>query len=72
MSRAFLALLAGLLIAAPVARADLAGDLRARTAFTLAGGGSARPADGLPAGDAKLFVYGLAALPDGRHVAWLR
>src|SRR3954469_13860911 len=72
MSRACLgAVLALLSLACATAQADVASDLRARTAFTLAGGGTAKPADGLPAGDAKLFVYALAGLPDGQTVVWI-
>src|SRR3954447_5630535 len=69
--RAGLLLAVALLTLVSAAHADPAQDLRARTAFTLAGGGTAKPADGLPAGDAKLFVYALAALPDGQTVLWI-
>src|SRR3954451_5904528 len=74
MSRACRAALLGvlaLLTFASAAQADVAQDLRARTAFTLAGGGAAKPADGLAAADAKLFVYALAGLPDGQTVLWI-
>src|SRR3954469_5793205 len=74
MSRACRAALLGvlaLLTFASAAQADLAQDLRGRPAFTLAGGGTAKPADGLPAGDARLFVYALAGLPDGQTVIWI-
>src|SRR4051794_26103056 len=69
--RAGLLALVALLTLASAAHADVAQDLRARTAFTLAGGGTANPADGLPASDAKLFVYELAGLPDGQTVLWI-
>ena len=69
--RAGLYAVVALLTLASAAHADVAQDLRGRTAFTLAGGGTSKPADGLPAGDAKLFVYQLAGLPDGQTVLWI-